>query len=456
MSDQEKLNAQRTELVERLDGPPDQLRAFLADVHSANLAEWMQDLSERQAWQVFDSLSVEDRAEVLEHAEDSVREQLLEYLTPRQLGQVVEELPADEVVDLLELTDENVAQQVLRGVDVERAEDLRRLALYAPDSAGGVMTSEFVTVPLGTRIGDAIKLIKSEGEEVEEGSGLFVLDEQSRPVGYVSDRALLTHSIHDLVDSVMEEPITVNVSTDQEEAANEIVHYGLSELAVVDDEGKLVGVISADDASEVLGEEASEDMFKLVGTSPIHQTRLPILRRVLARIPLQAITVVGGLVTAAVIDVVLGSGEKELPPDADLLRFVPIVIGLAGNAGIQASTILVRAFATGEVEPERETSVLASESLVGVLIGLICGAITFLAIAAGTGFESGVNRGLAVGAAILVAVSWAAFLGCIVPMTCRRAGIDPAIVAGPFLLTVSDVSGTGLYLCVAHLILHVG
>jgi magnesium transporter len=158
MSDPEKLSAQKDELVVRLAGPLDLLQEFLTDVHPADLAEWMQDLSERQAWHVFDSLSVEDRAEVLEHAEDNLREQLLEYLTPRQLGQVVKELPADEVVDILGLTDADVAQQVLRSVNLERAEDLRRLAAYAPDSAGGLMTSEFVVVPVGTRIGDAIKL----------------------------------------------------------------------------------------------------------------------------------------------------------------------------------------------------------------------------------------------------------------------------------------------------------
>src|SRR5690606_18888374 len=139
MSEQEKQSARKEQLVERLHGPLDELRGFLADVHPADLAEGMQDLSEREAWHVFDSLAVEDRAEVLEHAEDDLREQLLEYRTPRQLGQVVEELPADEVVDLLGLTDAHIAQQVLRGVDVERAEELRKLAAHASDSAGGLM-----------------------------------------------------------------------------------------------------------------------------------------------------------------------------------------------------------------------------------------------------------------------------------------------------------------------------
>jgi len=188
------------------------------------------------------------------------------------------------------------------------------------------MTTEFVSVPKGTRIGDAIKLIKAEGEEAEEGQGLFVVDEESRPVGYLSDRMLITHSIHESVDEVMTEPIAVAVAVDQEEAAQQIEHYGLAELAVVDASGALVGVIAADDAIEVLGEEAAEDMLKLVGTSPVQQTRLPVIRRVAARLPLQGVTVVGGLTTAHIIRLVM----DEPSATAHLLRFVPLVIGLAG------------------------------------------------------------------------------------------------------------------------------
>jgi magnesium transporter len=255
----------------------------------------------------------------------------------------------------------------------------------------------------------------------------------------------------------MTDAISVSVTLDQEDVAHQLLHYSLQEIGVTDAEGRLVGVVSYDDAQDVLEEEASEDILRLVGTSPQLQTRLAIHRRVLARLPLQGVTVLGGLVTAWLIELVLKSqsGGAELSAGADLLRFIPIIIGLAGNVGIQASTILVRAFATGEVESDRELSVLGSESLVGLVIGLICGGATFAAIfVSGDGADS-LNFGLAIGLAIASAVTWAAFLGCLVPMTCRRIGIDPAIVAGPFLITVSDISGTALYLGVASLLVGV-
>ena len=431
-----------------LAGSHDELRATLESMHEADIAEAMLDLTERESWYVFDSLDRTGRADVLSEAEDPLREQLLDQLTPRQIAGIVEGMPADDAVDLLALAGPDASERVLRTVDFERAKDLRELAAHPHDTAGGMMTTEFVTVVTGSRIGDAIKLLKYEADEVEEGQGIFVVDEGGRPTGYVPDRELLTHSIHEIVDEVMADPIMVPVQLDQEEVAHQIVHYGLNEIAVVDANGVLIGVVTSDDAQEVLEEEASEDLLRIVGTSPELQTRLSILKRVRVRLPLQGLTVVGGLLTAWIIDLWIGEGSKG----TDLLRFIPIIIGLAGNVGIQASTILVRAFATGEVEPEREASVLASETAVGLIIGLICGAATFLAQFATGGGEEGLRFAMAVGAAIAVAVTWAAFLGCVVPMTCRRIGIDPAIVAGPFLITVSDISGTALYLGVAGIV----
>lgn len=434
-----------------VEGTQEGLASAVEELHEADIAEGLLDMNEREAWIVFESLDLETRGEVLSCAEDSLREQLLEQLTPRQIAAIVEGMAPDDVVDLLALSSQETSERVLRNVEGERAQELRRLAAFAPDSAGGLMTTEFLVVSAGERIGDAIKLLKYETEEAEEGLGLFVVDEGNRPVGYVPDRDLLRHSIHETVDSVMTDPISVPVEMDQEEVAHQILHYGLNEIAVVDAAGKIVGVVSSDDAQDVLEDEANEDMLRLVGTSPELQTRLPILRRVRARLPLQGLTVLGGLVTAWIIAQAMGETSKA----ADLLRFIPIIIGLAGNVGIQASTILVRAFATGEVEPDREASVLLSETLVGAVIGILCGATTTGVLLFTESGEDNVRFAMAIGVAITSAVTWAAFLGCMVPMVCRRVGIDPAVVAGPFLITVSDISGTALYLGVAGLVVGV-
>ena len=195
------------------------------------------------------------------------------------------------------------------------------------------------------------------------------------------------------------------------------------------------------------------DIRKLVGTSTDQQTYLPVLVRVRQRLPLQVLTVLGGLVTAYILRLAMPGGD-DAGVNTDLLRYIPIIIGLAGNVGIQASTILVRAFATDEVTPDREGSVLVSEVATGLLIGLLCGVATAVVAALTEGGVDGqVAFGAAVGAAVAIAVTWAAFLGSSIPMLCRRMDIDPAVVAGPFLITLSDISGTAIFMASAHLIL---
>ncbi len=310
------------------------------------------------------------------------------------------------------------------------------------------MTTEFLTIASGTRVGDAVKEVKKEGEEAEDVDGVFVLDADQKPIGFISDRSLLTHSIHDVVDDVMVEPFVVEADADQEEAANQIQKYGLAALGVTAPDGVLIGVIPAEDAAEILEQEAREDIQRLVGTTAEQQTRLPVLVRTRQRMPLMAVTVMGGLLSAKILSYFLGSGGAG--DDTSILRYLPLIIGLAGNVGIQSSTIAVRGFATGEVEPERERAVLASELTVGTLVGLICGTATIF-IASWMESGSWIDIfGMAVGAAIAVAVSWAAFLGCVVPIGCRRLGIDPAIVAGPALITLSDISGSLIYILVAR------
>jgi magnesium transporter len=214
-------------------------------------------------------------------------------------------------------------------------------------------------------------------------------------------------------------------------------------------------VITAEDASDVFEEEAEEDIRKLVGTSNEAQTYLPVLTRVRRRLPMQALTVLGGLLTANILRIAM-PGADGTSVSADLLRYIPIIIGLAGNVGIQSSTILVRAFATGEVTPEREGSVLASEVATGLLIGLLCGfATTVVAAMIESGVADPLAFGIAVGASVAIAVTWASVLGTTIPMGCRRLNIDPALVAGPFLITLSDISGTAIFMLSAHLILEV-
>lgn len=444
-----------TDLQEARTNGPEALAAFVGQSHPADLADWLEQLEPDEAWEVFSAADEEKQVRVLDYSETEVRGLLVEKLPGERLAEMIEQLPDDEVADLLPLADPAKKQTILRNVERERADDLRELSLYPPDTAGGLMTTQFVAMQQGERVGDAIKAIKSQrGPALDEDVGVFVVDVQGCPIGHLTERDLITTSIHSPIEEAMDDEIVkVSAGEDQENVAHRFRKYGLPALPVVDDAGRLIGVISAEDVMHVLESEAAEDLMRVVGTSAREQTRLPVLSRVRARIPMQALTVMGGLTTAYILDHALGGGEQRTHT-ANLLRYLPIVIGLAGNVGIQCSTILVRAFATGEADDQSPRQILAAEVLVGTIIGLLCGSATMF-VSSLLEYDGGLNLvfGSAVGSAITVAVIWAAFLGCLVPMGCKRVGIDPAIVAGPFLITLSDISGSAIFVGVAHLIL---
>ncbi len=285
---------------------------LLADVHPADAMEWLQDTEEEDRHRVFGALSAEIQAAILEYADEAFTQDLVARLDARHLHEVLEELPSDEAADVLIEADDRIANDALDRMAPETAQELRELLRYEPDTAGGVMATEFVDAKAGQRIGDVVKEVRKEGEDAEADLGVFVLDDARRPVGFISDRALLTHSIHTPVDEVMVEPFVIAVGDDQEVAAQTIAKYSLDSLAVVDADGVMLGVISDEDAADILEDEVSEDFARLTGTgSEGHQTRLPILVRVRQRMPLMGLTVLGGLLSAKVLAMALGSDTVE-------------------------------------------------------------------------------------------------------------------------------------------------
>ncbi|MGD2018198.1 MAG: magnesium transporter [Planctomycetota bacterium] len=441
------LEAAEAAFRDVLDESPARAAVLLVDVHPADAVEWLRDTDDGDRHLVFGALSPTCQAAILEHADEAFTQDLIAPLDARLLTQVLEELPSDEAADVLIEADDRVANDALERLAPETADSLRTLLSFDPESAGGIMATDFVVTRPGERIGDVVKAVRKGAEDIEPDVGVFVLDQQGRPIGYLPDRALLTNTIHAPVEEVMCEPYVVDVNEDQEDVAQLMAKYALDSVAVVDDAGALLGVISAEDATAILEEEVDEDIALLVGVgADQQQTRLPVLVRVRQRLPLMGLTVVAGLASAKILAVALGHSDGGV--QQAILRYLPLIVGLAGNVGIQSSTIFVRGFATGEVDEDREWPVLFTEWGVGTLIGALCGAVTWLV--AGFIESSTPGLGAAVGFAVFAAVAWAAMLGGVVPIACRRFGIDPAIVAGPFLIALSDVSGSAIYIFVAR------
>lgn len=442
------LEAAEAAFREVLAESPARAAVLLVDVHPADAVEWLRDSEEVDRRLVFGAMSPTYQASILEHADEALTQELIAPLDARLLTQVIEELPSDEAADVLIEADDRVANDALARLSPETADSLRTLLSFDPESAGGIMATDFVVAEPGERVGDVVKSVRKGADDIESDVGVFVLDQQRRPIGYLSDRALLTNTIHSPVEEVMCEPFVVVVDDDQEDVAQLMAKYGLQSVAVVDEAGAMLGVISSEDASAILEEEVDEDIALLVGVgADQQQTRLPALVRVRQRLPLMGLTVVAGLASAKILAIALGH-EAGGGVQQAILRYLPLIVGLAGNVGIQSSTIFVRGFATGEVDEDREWPVFFSEWGVGTMIGALCGIATWLV--AGFIESSTPGLGAAVGCAVFAAVAWAAMLGGIVPIACRKLGIDPAVVAGPFLIALSDVSGSAIYIFVAR------
>ncbi|RKY20127.1 MAG: magnesium transporter [Planctomycetota bacterium] len=442
------------QIVQSLEGR--NAPSSVAEVHPADIAAALLDLDVGARRLILALLSDAKAAQVLSEADDRTQEELLELLDLPRLTRLVIEMDPDDAVDLLENLPEQTRGAVMGHLDEETRRDVDMLGGYEPESAGGIMTSEVVAVGSNETVGSAMTKLAS-AEQPEVMGEAFVLDPAGTLVGFVDLKSLLNAQPEDPVATVMDpDVVSIEASADQEEAARLVDRYNLPSLPVVDPAGRLKGVITADDIIDVLAEEASEDMLRLAGTGVVHPTSERILVRLRARAPWLSVTLAGTFLAGMLIEYVEatwfdgGSSGGSNGANEDfkaLLYFIPLVGGMAGNVGSQSSTIMVRGFATGEVDPKRPMRVLPGEIIIALFIGLLAGVLAGLA--AMVWHEDRAWIGLVVGTALPCAILVAAFAGTLVPFACNLVKVDPAYASGPFLLTLNDIAAYLIYFAVA-------
>ncbi|KAA3611553.1 MAG: magnesium transporter [Planctomycetota bacterium] len=441
------LEACRTHLAQP-EGTP-----FLPDegMHPADIADvlWL-DFDQEEARTLFTSLSLALAADVLSEAEPALADKLVEGMDPQRLGRLFAELPADDATDILGFMTKAETQEILQQLEPEDARDLRHLGVYPGDSAGGMMTTEFITAREEEKVGDVLKRLKRT-EDLETIDNAYVVDDEGYLAGVLSSREMLEASIHDPVREVMNpDVIQARVEEDQENVAHKILHYNLSSIPVVDPRGIVVGIVTADDALEVLEEEGTEDAMLLAGAGMPSAANEPLLQRVLHRAPMLAVTVAAGILMSRVMDYfapqeVEGTGEW-----GTIVPYVPMVLALAGTIGAQTSAVLVRGFAVGLIPPGRRWPVFLQEIQVGGVLGLLCFSLSVPAAAL---FAGDWFTGFSLGVALLLAMSWTSVVASSIAMGSELVGLDPALVAGPVMIAVSDLSAVLLFFGIATLML---
>jgi magnesium transporter len=425
------------------EGEEDALEIFLRLVRPEDVAEWLDQLSGEQRQRVLTALDAEAAGTVLTDTTASIRAELVEDLDPRRLARIAEALPADEAADLIGELEDEETERVLHHISDEDEEVLRRLLTYPEDTAGGIMNPHLVALSPTATVDDAIQVLRAADDDTTTAA-LYVVDPDNRLIGYVRLRHLVTARPGARIGDLMEtDIITVPVDADQEEVADEVEKYDFVAIPVVDADGLLLGAVTVDDVLGVIEEEATEDIYKMAGSSLEEDESESIFHIARFRLP-WLLVCLGGTYAATLV---LETARSDVPAYEELSVFIAAIMAMAGNASIQSSTTTVRRLALDTLPRSRFVRHVGREVLVAFLMGFICGAV---AVAGALVFPpQDPVLGLALGLAMALGMSAASLFGAAMPLTLDLAGIDPAVASGPLVTTINDALVLAIYFSVA-------
>lgn len=444
----------------RLDESFVGIGAEVSDLPPADLADLLNELSLVEAATVVSMLPLERAIELYDQPTMRRRAAILEQLEPARVAQMLTGLSADERTDIIQKMGLHERHRILPKLSDEMREELEDLLQYPEHTAGGIMTTEFVRLEPKLSVGAALKHIRSVAREKESIYACYVLEPGTdKLLGAVSLRDLVMAELDAPLSKVMKrKPVTVNALDDQERVAQKISKYNLLAVPVLEKDGSVVGFVTVDDVIDVLIEEGTEDFLRMAAVEPgaldkpYMQIALPLMIR--KRAGWLVILFLGEMLTATA----MGFFEKEIERAVVLALFVPLIISSGGNCGSQASTLVIRALALGEVALRDWWRVMRREVFSGLGLGLILGTIGFLRITIWSAFSNiyGPHWGLValtVGLALIGIVLWGTLAGSMLPFLLRRLGFDPATSSAPFVATLVDVTGLVIYFSVAVMIL---
>ena len=445
----ENFSPQRlTELVEHKQFRP--LRELLTEMNEVDIAAFLGELEPDQQAIVFRLLPKELAAEVFAYLDDSEdQERLIGALSDRELREVLDELYLDDAVDIIEEMPASVVSRILRNTGAETRQQINELLNYPKDSAGSIMTTEFVSLRPDATVSDCFQRIRREGVDKETIYTCYVTHNRVL-MGVVTVRQLLLADAGTRVRDIMEDHvISVETAMDREEAAQLMSRYDLSALPVVDAEDRVVGIITFDDAMDVFQEEATEDIEKMAAIIPSEKPYMQtsVFRLWRNRIPWLLLLMVSATFTGRII----AGFESALASYAALTIFIPMLMDTGGNCGGQASVTVIRALSLGEIEFRDLPRVLWKELRTAVL----CALTLFLAVLAKALLldGQGIRVALVVSLTVFFTVCIAKLVGCTLPMLAKRLGFDPAVMASPFITTVVDALSLLVYFAVAARVL---
>ena len=442
------------DILDLLEEAPGSLAAETEELHAADLADVVEALPPERVGDFLRALPANRAAQVIEYLDEELRSEFLEHVSTEQAAEIISEMTPDDRADVLEDLEEKTADEILSDLTEEAREETEKLLQYEPDTAGGLMTTDFVSVEGNLSIESALYQVRAVARSGRRESmhAIYVGDADSRLVGVMSLRELMAAPEGATVSDVMHrEVVTVSVSADREEVARVTSEYDLVVVPVVDGFQRIVGVITVDDVIDAIVEEQTEDVQRLGAVQPLEDPYFvsgfwDVVRR---RVVWRVVLFIGGIVTSTAIESYMSTLGQLLT----LMTFLPLIISSGGNSGSQSATLITRALAVGDVEIADALKVFLRELGQGLALGACLGAIGFVLVMIGT--DHGARFGAVVSVSLILVVLVGTVVGSMLPLLLHRVGFDPAVASSPFVASIVDVTGIVVYFSVARALLDI-
>ncbi len=435
-------------------------REICEDLHPVEIAELISVVEPKEVWKFLESLEISRRTEIFIHLDLDLQTEIAEILDRKKLIELLTEMPSDDRVDLFKKFPEEKQELILPALAQAEREDIRRLASYPERSAGSIMTSEYISIPADITVAEAINRIRLEGPQKETIYYSYIINEKRQLIGFVSITDLILANPTSLVKDVMhDEIIYTQVDEDQESAARKIQMYDLIAIPVVNGNNVLVGIITHDDALDVITQEHTEDMEKIMAIAGSHESGVYLKTSSFKHFKNRSVWIVSLAALGLVSGMIIHSFEETLMNMMILALYMPMVADTGGNTGSQSATVIVRALALSEISYRDFLIVLWKEFKISILLAGILGILSFakvLFLSADSEIPLGFNLekiGFVIALALSLQVITSTLIGALLPLLAAKLKLDPAVVASPALTTIVDITGLVIYFSTAKIML---
>lgn len=450
---------EETKLEQTLEGLIEEkkyaeIKTLLSSQNEVDIAALLSDVPEAVLPKVFRLLSKDMASDVFIELDSEAQENLIASFTDAELSAIVNDLFVDDTVDIIEEMPANVVKRILSSVSPEMRTNINQILNYPADSAGAIMTTEYITLRAGMTVEEAFEKIRRQAIDKETIYTLYVTDESRRLIGVVSARALMLSDRKQRIGEIMEENVIFSTtSADKEEVARQIDKYSFLSLPIVDKERRIVGIVTVDDAMDILRQENTEDISKMAAIRPTVTPYLKtsVIKVFLSRLPWLLILMISATFTGWIIDANETMLRNPIFPSI-LVGCIPMLMDTGGNAGSQASVTIIRGLALGEIKFKDIFRIMFKEFRVSLLLGLAVSIVCFgklMAIDMLFKETNGILIAFIISFSIFITIVIAKFVGCVLPLLAKKIRLDPAVVASPFITTIVDALALMIYCAIA-------